>query len=296
MECICPTAVSTPFPPWLLLWVAQKSLGNTGHRNPVQLFNSFSLLADMEFIYRENIQKCASRLMWGMEQHPQEAQIHKLWSLSMRRCYCRMWGVSGIVNSMKKSPRGDLFTGSGSSNRRSLALLHSVVFICRNPCCRMLCMLKVYMNRKKKNQNKPDKLMEGLKKASGYWITNLTRVKGDLCKLSGPGTILERHWGELCAVLTSSLHLCCWTEHFPSYLLQASDVMFLCLSSPMISTSITFVLKITDLVWFTLKFCTKYIFFYFEKHLDNSFWKHLLATHRAFWKAWAFRQAGKSHK
>lgn len=127
-----------------------RSLGNTGHRNPVQLFNSFSLLADTEFIYRENIQKCASRLMWGMEQHPQEAQIHKLWSLSIRRCYCRMWGVSGIVNSMKKSPRGDLFTGSGSSNRRSLALLHSVVFICRNPCCRMLCMLKVYMNRKKK--------------------------------------------------------------------------------------------------------------------------------------------------
>lgn len=51
-------------------------------------------------------------------------------------------------------------------------------------------------------KNKPDKVMEGLKKASGYWITNLSSVMGDLCKLSGPGTILERHWGELCAVLT----------------------------------------------------------------------------------------------
>lgn len=45
--------------------------------------------------------------------------------------------------------------------------------------------------------------MEGLRKASGYWITNLTSVMGDLCKLSGPGTILGRHWCELCAVVTA---------------------------------------------------------------------------------------------
>lgn len=55
-----------------------RSLGSTADRNPVKLFNPFSLLVDKEFIYMENIQKCASGLMWGIEQHPQEAQLHKL--------------------------------------------------------------------------------------------------------------------------------------------------------------------------------------------------------------------------
>lgn len=114
MECICPTAVSAPerhFSPGCCFgWPS--SLGNTGHRNLVKLFHSFSVLVDKEFIYTENIQKCAPRLMWGIEQHHRR---HRLWFLSVRRW---LWAVSGIVSSMKKSPRGDLFTGSGSSNRR----------------------------------------------------------------------------------------------------------------------------------------------------------------------------------
>lgn len=202
MESICPTAALTPerhfSPDCCFGWPS--SPGNTGHGNSVKLFNSFSLLVDKEFIYTENIQKCASGLIWGIKQHPQEAQLHRLWFLSLRRCDCRtkceqsleLWVAWRSHPEVTCSLALVLQTEEGGS-------LHSVSFICRNLCCRMLCMLKAYINRKK---NKPDKAVEGCKKASGYWITNLTSVMGDLCKLSGPETILERHCCELCAVLT----------------------------------------------------------------------------------------------
>lgn len=110
----------------------------------------------------------------------------------------KMWAVSGIVSGMKKSPKGDLFTGSGSSNRRRWLFAQCVIHLQKSLLQNVVCAESLHKQKK----NKLDKVVEGCKKASGYWITNLTSVMGDLCKLSGPETILERHCCELCAVLT----------------------------------------------------------------------------------------------
>lgn len=75
-----------------------------------------------------------------------------------------MIAVSEIVSSMKKSPRGDLLTGSGSSNRRRWFFAQCVINLQKSLVQNVVDAEGLHKFKK----NKLDEVVEGKKKPNSY--------------------------------------------------------------------------------------------------------------------------------
>lgn len=148
--------------------------------------------------------------------------------------------------------------------------LHSVSFICRNLCCRVKCVLKVYINRKKTKQNKPRQSYGRVKK--GWWLLNNKHslVSWEISASCQALGLFWRALGELCAVLTVLPAPLLLDRAF----IPAPPAGIPCyVPVPLLTHDFHpdhLFLKITDLV-LLLNSALNIYFLYFEKHLDNSF-------------------------